>query len=168
MLLASPSWHSLLQTWALHWCSQWGPQFDRRRSNPSNNGEHSRTAKHHHERKKSQQNQRLKDANDQHSTFMSQVCQCRTLCPFYITFRSGPRGTNQCIYLTEHERPNEEYWLLTVFTVWETGQHLSATAFPPSSNVRFLHPLSNLCLRGRKHRQAPGNKLFFQVSHQVH
>lgn len=34
--------------------------------------------------------------------------------------------------------PDEKYWLLIVFTSPTTRQHLSATAFPPFSNIDFL------------------------------
>lgn len=43
--------------------------------------------------------------------------------------------------------PNERYWSFIVFTSWKTRQHLSATAFPPSSNIDFLRRLLSVCLR---------------------
>lgn len=42
--------------------------------------------------------------------------------------------------------PNERYWLFVAFTAWKTRQHLSATTFPPLSNIDFLHQLLSVCL----------------------
>lgn len=55
--------------------------------------------------------------------------------------------------------PNERYWLFVVFTAQKTRQHLSATAFPPFSNIDFLHLLLNVCLTPAK--QVRRSKLLF-------
>lgn len=55
--------------------------------------------------------------------------------------------------------PNEKYWLFSVFTVWETRQHLSATTFPPFSNTDFLHLL--LSVRLWRHKPDKLDETFF-------
>ena len=40
---------------------------------------------------------------------------------------------------------NERYWLFVVFTARKTRRHLSATDFPPFSNIDFLSLLLSVC-----------------------
>lgn len=56
--------------------------------------------------------------------------------------------------------PNERYWLFVVFTAWKTRLHLSATAFPPFSNIEFLHLLLSVSLCWYK-PEVGRNKLSF-------